>query len=140
MGAAVEESLKEMRQGKLANVARLRDQLEAGLCEKIPEIYRNGHPTQRLANTLNVSFPGCQGETLLMALDLAGICVSTGSACSSGSTEPSHVLAAMGLEAFRIQGSIRFSLGWATTEEQIKEALKRIPPVIERVRQAEVST
>ena len=74
-----------------------------------------------------------------MALDVAGICVSTGSACSSGSTEPSHVLAAMGLSPEQINGSIRFSLGWATTEADIEDVLRHIPLIVERVRKARVT-
>lgn len=136
MGAAVEVALREMRDGTLERVRRLRDRLEEGLRQGIPDVEPNGHPDARVPGTLNVSFLGCDGETLAMALDLAGVCVSTGSACSSGSTEPSHVLAAMGLPPERIQGSIRFSLGWGTTEEEVEEALKRIPPVITRVRKA----
>lgn len=134
LGAAAETVLREMRDGTLDRVRRLRDRLERGLREKIPDVELNGHPEARVPGTSNLSFIGCDGETLLMALDLAGICVSTGSACSSGSTRPSHVLTALGLSPERIQGSIRFSLGWATTEEEVDEALNRIPPVIERIR------
>ena len=136
MGAAAEAALAERDGGGIERMRVLRDRLEQGLREKLPGIELNGHPERRLPGTLNLSFAGCQGETLLMALDLAGVSVSTGSACASGSTEPSHVLAAMGLSPERITGSIRFSLGWATTAEEIEEALRRIPPVIERVRSA----
>ena len=133
-GAAVEASLKEMGDGTLDRVRRLRDRLEKGLLENIPDVKLNSPTEGRVPGTLNVSFLGCDGETLLMALDLAGFCVSTGSACSAGSTEPSHVLTALGLPPDRIRGSIRFSLGWGTTEEEVEEALRRIPPVIERIR------
>ena len=136
MGAAVEAALAERDGGGMERMRALRDRLEQGLREKLPGLELNGHPERRLPGTLNLSFSGCQGETLLMALDLAGVSVSTGSACASGSTEPSHVLTAMGLPPERIAGSIRFSLGWATTAEEIEEALRRIPPVIERVRSA----
>ena len=98
----------------------------------------NGHPKNRLCNTLSMSFLGCSGETLLMALDLAGISVSTGSACLAGSAEPSRVLSAMGLPAERIRGAIRLSVGWGTTEAEIEDALKRIPPIVEQVRKASV--
>ena len=127
-------SAAERTNGVLQRIERLRDRLQAGLFEKVPEIELNGHPINRLPGTLNVSLKGCQGETLLMALDMAGICVSTGSACSSGSTEPSHVLTAMGLPAERIEGSIRFSLGWGTTEAQIEEVLQKVPAIVERIR------
>ena len=136
MGAAAEAALAERDGGGTERMKILRDRLEQGLRERVPGVELNGHPSQRLPGTLNLSFAGCQGETLLMALDLAGISVSTGSACASGSTEPSHVLTAMGLPPERIAGSIRFSLGWATAAEEIEEALRRIPPVIERVRSA----
>ncbi|MBI3322895.1 MAG: cysteine desulfurase [Candidatus Omnitrophica bacterium] len=138
LGAAAEMTLREMGDGTLQRIGRLRDRLEAGLRERVPGVEVNGHPENRLANTLNVSFLGCSGETLLMALDLAGVRVSTGSACLAGSTEPSHVLAAMGLPAERTRGAIRMSVGWGTTEEEIEEALRRIPPVVEQVRRASV--
>ncbi len=134
MGAAAQAALAERSAGGMERIIGLRDRLEKGLREKIPGIDLNGHPTQRLPGTLNLSFSGCQGETLLMGLDMADISVSTGSACASGSTEPSHVLVAMNLPGERIAGSIRFSLGWATTHEEIEEALARIPKVVERVR------
>lgn len=136
MGAAVEVSLREQRNGTVDRIRHLRDRLEAGLKEQVPQVRVNGHPSQRVAGTLNVSFLGCKAETLLMALDLAGISVSTGAACSSGSTEPSHVLVAMGLPAEGMDGSIRFSLGWATTEEEIEQALRLIPPIGEQVRKS----
>lgn len=138
MGAAAEVTLREMSDGTLERIGRLRDRLEQGLRERVPKMEVNGHPQKRLANTLNVSFIGCSGDTLLMALDLAGISVSTGSACLAGSTGPSYVLAAMGLPAERIRAAIRLSVGWGTTEEEIEEALRRIPPVVEQVRKASV--
>ena len=133
MGAALEVTLRERKDGTLAGVSRLRDRLEAGL-RKIPGVQIHGHPTERLPGTLSVSFLDCSAESMLMALDLAGICVSSGSACSSGSTEPSHVLMAMGLPDGQVQGSIRFSLGWGTTEEEIAECLKKVPALVEQVR------
>jgi len=136
LGAAAAAAAAERENGSADRTRALRDRLEQGLREKLEEIELNGHPARRLPGTLNLSFSGCQGETLLMALDLAGVSVSTGSACASGSTEPSHVLTAMNLGPERIAGSIRFSLGWATTPEEIEEALARIPPVIEQVRAA----
>ena len=134
MGAAAESALAERKAGGMDRIGRLRDHLEKSLQEKLPGVELNGDPARRLPGTSNLSFSGCSGETLLMALDRAGISVSTGSACASGSTEPSHVLTAMKLPPERIAGSIRFSLGWRTTEEEIEEALRRIPPVVERAR------
>ncbi len=136
MGAAARVSLREMANGKVEEIGRLRDRLEAGLVGAVPGLVVHGRNGRRLANTLHVNFPGCEGETCLAALDLAGICVSTGAACSSGSTEPSHVLGAMGLPNQEIEGSIRFSLGWATTEAEIEACLEKVPPVIEQVQKA----
>ncbi len=135
MGAAAQASLKEREEGTTQRIQQLRDRLEEGL-RAIPGAQVHGHSTDRLPGTLNVSFSGCRADSLLMALDLAGICVSSGSACSSGSTEPSHVLLEMGLAPEQVQGSIRFSLGWGTTEAEIQECLGRIPPIVERVRNA----
>ena len=135
-GVALETVLKEQDKEKLHSLKELRDRLEAGLHRQIPDLQINGDPTRRLDNTSNMSFIGCRGETLLMALDMAGICVSTGSACSSGSTEPSHVLVAMRLPPDRIESSIRFSLGWGTTEAEIEEVVQKVPPIVEKVRKA----
>ena len=90
----------------------------------------------RICNTLNLSFEGLDGETLLMNLDLKNLYVSTGSACTTGSVEPSHVLTAMGLSEKRIRSAVRFSLARFTTEEEIDYALHEIPPIIERLRKA----
>lgn len=136
MGIAAEAALKERGNGELKRIRRLRDRLESGLKKRLSDVELNGHPEKRLPGTLNLSFLDCDGETLMMALDLAGICASTGSACSSGSTEPSHVLLAMGLSPERIRGSIRFSLGWGTTEAEVDQALEKIPPAVEQVRRA----
>ncbi|MBI3318135.1 MAG: cysteine desulfurase [Candidatus Omnitrophica bacterium] len=136
MGKAVEVTFKEMESGISSSLARKRDRLEAGLRACVPETLVNGDSLRRLSGTLNMSFPGCEAATLLMALDLNGICVSTGSACSSGSAEPSHVLQSMGFPAPRMTSSIRFSIGWGTTDEEIDEALVIIPPVVKRIREA----
>ena len=101
---------------------------------KIEHIYFNGHPEDSLANTLNVSFPGAEGESILLYLDLEGIAVSTGSACASGSLDPSHVLLATGIPIEYAHGSIRISMGRDTTEEDIDYVLEVLPPIIERLR------
>lgn len=132
MGRAV--ALTHTRLAEWARVAALRDELVAGLRARLDGVMLNGHLTARVPNTANLSFLGCEGETLLIALDLEGMCVSTGAACSSGSTEPSHVLVAMGLPEEQIGGSIRFSLGLKTTTAEIAYALERIPPVVMRLR------
>ena len=96
----------------------------------------NGHPTERLPNTLSVVLPGGDGEALLMALDLEGVCASAGAACTSGSTRPSHVLSAMGLDLDEARATLRLSLGWCSTGEDVDAALRLLPPLVERVRRA----
>jgi cysteine desulfurase len=110
--------------------ARLRD----GLLARVPHITINGHPEEVLPNTLNVSFPGAEGESILLSLDIKGIEASTGSACASGSLEPSHVLMAIGAGPELAHGSIRFSLGWGVSEEDIAYIIETVPPIIERLR------
>jgi cysteine desulfurase len=128
----------ELAKGDLAvysgKVKTLRDKLARGFLEKIPNIRINGHETKTLPNTLNVSFPGAEGESILLSLDLAGIEVSTGSACASGSLEPSHVLLATGVEPELAHGSIRFSLGIETSDDDIEYVLETMPKIIARLR------
>ena len=112
----------------------LREKLKNGLLEKIPNIKVNGHPEKVLPNTLDVSFPGAEGEAILLHLDLLGVDVSTGSACASGSLEPSHVLMATGLGPELAHGSIRFSFGKYNTEKDVDYILEKFPPVIDRLR------
>lgn len=112
----------------------LRDRLRDGFLAAVPNIRVNGHPERVLPNTLDVSFPGAEGEAILLMLDIAGISVSTGSACASGSLEPSHVLMATGVGPELAHGSIRFSLGQYTTEEEIDYVLAQVPPVIKKLR------
>jgi cysteine desulfurase len=124
--------------GDLPRYARLiwalRERLRSGLLASVPSIRINGHPTEVLPNTLNVSFPGAEGEAILLSLDLEGIEVSTGSACASGSLDPSHVLVATGVGPELAHGSIRFSLGRDTTESDVDYVLDRLPPIIARLR------
>lgn len=115
-------------------VQALRDRLEQGLLERLDGLRLNGHPTRRLDNTLNLSFAGVDSEDLVLGLDLCGIAAASGSACAAEEREPSHVLLAMGLEAHHAQSAVRFSLGWGNTEEQVDEALRLIPGVVERLR------
>ncbi|MEE9274961.1 MAG: cysteine desulfurase family protein [bacterium] len=116
------------------SLARMRDRLESQVCERIPDVVVNGDPDRRLPGTSNMSFLGAEGETLLIRLDLEGIAVSTGSACSQGSTEPSHVLLAMGLEPEAVRGSLRFSLGWGSAEGDVDRVLEALPEAVARVR------
>lgn len=117
-------------------LAELRDRLEAGLVGAIPGVIRNGHPIQRLPHVSSLAFPGAEAESLVLALDLEGIGVSSGAACSSGTTEPSHVLEAMGLPPEVVGSAIRFSFGRGTTSEDIEYVLAVLPSIVERVRRA----
>jgi cysteine desulfurase len=121
-------------QAESARVGALRDRLERGILDRISGTAVNGDPRQRVPNTTNVSFDGVEAESLLIALDLEGFAVSTGSACSSGTLEPSHVLRAMGLSSHRTQNSIRFSLGAGNTEAQVDALLDRVPAVVGKLR------
>lgn len=114
--------------------AALRDRLESGLRERISHVHLNGHPINRLPNTLNLSFEFVEAEALILDLDRQGVAVSSGSACTSGSQEPSHVLLAMGIPHEVCRGSLRFSLGRGTTEEEIDHVLDILPGIVERVR------
>lgn len=118
----------------MERVGALRTRLRDGLLERIPHIKVNGHPTEVLPNTLNVSFPGAEGEAILLSMDIEGIQASTGSACASGSLEPSHVLMATGVGPELAHGSIRFSLGKYTTGEEVDYILEKLPPIIARLR------
>jgi cysteine desulfurase len=115
-------------------LGELRERLWRGVSGISPEVRRNGRAEDTLANTLNVSFPGLDGESLHISLDLAGLCVSSGSACMVGSIQPSHVLLAMGVEPEVAQATVRFSLGKMTTEAEVDETIRRIGPVIDRLR------
>ena len=117
-----------------SRLGQLRDRLESDILCNIAGAELNG-TGQRVSNTTNISFHGIEAEALLIALDLEGIAVSTGSACSSGTLEPSHVLRAMGLTPQRAQSSIRFSLGLGNTEEQITRVIKSLPPIVSKLRQ-----
>jgi cysteine desulfurase len=113
--------------------AALRDRLWEGVKQAFPEAVMNGDAGHRLANTLNVSFPGLDGEALLINLDLAGICASSGSACMVGSVQPSHVLLAMGVAPELARSTVRFSLGKETTAEEIEGAIARLPEIFARL-------
>jgi len=117
-----------------ARVAALRDRLEAGILRAVPGTVVNGAPDGRVPNTTNISFDRVEAESLLIALDLEGIAVSTGSACSSGTLEPSHVLRAMGLPAHRTQNSLRFSLGMFSTDAEVDRVVEVLPRLVEKLR------
>ena len=115
-------------------LSRLRDRLEAGVCERISHIRVNGDLANRLPNTSSISFEYIEGESILMLLDMLGICASSGSACTTGSLEPSHVLRAMNLPYTAAHGTIRFSLSKYNTADEIDYVVESLPPVIERLR------
>lgn len=117
-----------------ARLTSLRDRVEKGVLSAIPGTAVNGALEPRVPNTTNISFEGIEAESLLIALDLEGIAVSTGSACSSGTLEPSHVLRAMGFPAHRTQNSIRISLGQGNSEEQVDYFLGKLPEVVQKLR------
>jgi len=117
-------------------IARLRDRLWEGLATKVPCVRRNGSARYLLPNTLNVEFAGVAGEALQQALDLAGVAVSTGAACASGSLQPSHVLLALGRSPAQARASLRFSLGWGVSDAQIDQVLALLPDLVARVREA----
>lgn len=116
-------------------IAALRDRLWNGINENIKDVKLNGHPSKRLSNTLNVSFGYVEGESVLFNLDLKGVAASSGSACTSGSLGPSHVLNAMGIEAGLAQGSVRFSLGSGNTEAEIDRVVKDLTAIISKLRE-----
>jgi len=132
-GKAVEIARQEMSE-EAERLTCLRNQLINGLLERIDHSRLNGHPVTRLPNNVNISVNFVEGESMLLNLDLEGICASTGSACSSSSLEPSHVLLAMGLSHEQAHGSLRFSLGKWTTEEEIERVLDILPGIVTKLR------
>ena len=135
LAAAVEHAVKH--QAETADrVARLRDRLVAEVRAAVPEVRLNGDPVHRLPGNAHLTFPGCEGDALLMLLDREGIRCSTGSACSAGVTRPSHVLLAMGRSDRDAQGSLRFSLGHTSTDEDVDALAAALGPVVERARAA----
>lgn len=132
-GRAAEIAHQEMSE-EAERLTRFRDKLINGILERIDHAQLNGHPSRRLPNNVNVSVDFVEGESMLLNLDLQGICASTGSACSSSSLEPSHVLLAMGLSHEQALASVRFTLGRWTTEEEIEQVLDVLPRVVAKLR------
>ena len=133
LGKAVEMRTLEMPEEE-ERLLHLKQTLRDGIEAQIDDIYFNGHPTDSLASTLNVSFAGVEGEAVLLYLDLEGIAVSTGSACASGSLDPSHVLLATGVNAEHAHGSIRFSMGRESTLTEVEYLLEVLPRTIKKIR------
>ena len=125
---------KKNREANVEHLNHLTGKLRQGLHEGIDRIHENSDPENSLPGTLNISFEYIEGESLILRLDMEGICVSTGSACTSGSMEPSHVLAALGLPPQLAQGTVRFSLGKDNTEAEIDEVIEKVPKVVEQMR------
>lgn len=134
MAAALMLGNAEMSE-RNAHVLRLRDRLIEGILERVPDARLNGHPDQRLPNNVNISFSGVDGETLLLNLDMLGIAASSGSACSTGSSEPSHVLTAIGLTPDIARGSLRLTVGKDNTIEQVDRAIDAVVESVVRVRE-----
>ena len=133
LGVAAQVAADKLN-GESSRLGRLRDRLESEILCNVSGAELNG-TGQRVSNTTNISFDGIEAEALLIALDLEGIAVSTGSACSSGTLEPSHVLRAMGFSPQRAQSSIRFSLGLGNTEEHVTRVVESLPPIVSKLRQ-----
>jgi cysteine desulfurase len=133
LGKAVEFAGQETNK-EIKRLAVLRDKLIKGLLERVDHIRLNGHPSKRLPNNVNVSVDFVEGESMLLNLDLQGICASTGSACSSASLEPSHVLLALGLSPEQAHGSLRFTLGRENSEEDIERVLQVLPGIVAKLR------
>ncbi len=133
LGKACELAVQQMEEGN-TRVKSLRDKLERELLQKVPNSRVNGVVSERLPNTTNISFEFVEGEAILLHMDEYGICASSGSACTSGSLQPSHVLRAMGVPFTMAHGSIRFSLSIYNTEEEIDFVIEKIPPIIENLR------
>lgn len=133
LGIAAELANQE-RDAYAEHLEKLTHRLREGLDAHIERLHYNGHPEYCAPGTLNVSFESVEGESLILRLDMEGICVSTGSACTSGSMEPSHVLAALGLPPRLAQGTVRFSLGRNTTKEEIDTVIAKLPKVIKQMR------
>jgi cysteine desulfurase len=133
MGVAARLAAAKMA-SEAARVGALRDRLEAGILGSVPGTVVNGDPELRVPNTTNISFDRVEAESLLIALDLDGVAVSTGSACSSGTLEPSHVLRAMGFQANRVQSSLRFSLGLFSTAEEVDRVIALLPGLVDKLR------
>ena len=134
LGKASEIAMEEFEEEE-RRVKKLRDRLEKGLMEKIDDVIINGHPERRLPSTLNICIKYVEGESILLQLNHNGIAASSGSACTSGSFEPSHVLTSMGIPPEVAHGSLRFSVGRSNTEKDIDKVIEVLPPIVENLRE-----
>lgn len=138
LAAAVRTAVKDQEHERLRLTA-LRDELISRVRQAVPDVLLNGDPVDRLAGNAHFTFPGCEGDALLMLLDAKGVECSTGSACSAGVAQPSHVLLAMGADAATARGSLRFTLGHTSTREDVDRLVDVLPAVVERARRAGLS-
>ncbi|MDP7012176.1 MAG: aminotransferase class V-fold PLP-dependent enzyme, partial [Verrucomicrobiota bacterium] len=134
-GRAAELAMAGLK-NDVPRIRALRDRMEEGIFNSIPEVTRNGAREPRLPNTSNLSFAGCEAEAILLLLDREGICTSSGSACTTGSLAPSHVLMAMGNTPGQAIGSVRLSLSKYTTDNEVNYLLEKLPPIIRELRGA----
>jgi cysteine desulfurase len=135
LGKAAQLAATHLKENGYDRISRLRDKLERTLLESVPNAIINGDPANRLPNTTSVAFEYVEGEAILLMMNEHGICASSGSACTSGSLEPSHVLRAMGVPFTAAHGSIRFSLSRYNTDDEMDVILEKLPPIIERLRE-----
>ena len=135
LGKAAELAKQGLENGEVDRIAGLRDQIEQTILGEVETIGVNGEGAPRVPNTTNIHFDHIEGEALVIALDLKGLALSTGAACSSGALEPSHVLVAMGLRPDQARASLRFSLGKQNTKEDVDFALSLIPSTVARLRE-----
>jgi cysteine desulfurase len=133
LGRAAELAMKHVDEEN-TRVRALRDRLENAVLTTIPGATRNGAKDERLPNTANIAFEGVEAEAILLLLDQVGVCASSGSACTTGSLEPSHVLLAMGVSPARARGSVRFSLGRENSDSDVDTLLERLPAMIAKLR------
>ena len=134
LGKAIELAVSEM-EDTMERLKYLRDKIINGVLKNIEYSRLNGHPEERLPGNVNISFEFIEGESMLLMLDAKGICASSGSACTSGSLDPSHVLLAIGLPHEKAHGSLRISLGYQNTEEEVDKLLEVLPPIVQRLRE-----
>ena len=132
-GVAAEMALDELAQ-EMTRITTLRDKLTSGIFERIDEVYMTGHPAKRLPNNVNLRIDYVEGESILLNLDMEGICASSGSACTSSSLDPSHVMLALGVPHDQARSTIRFTLGRMNTDEEIDRVLVTFPKIVQRLR------
>lgn len=133
LGKAVLLAKEEMEK-RITHLQKLQERFYGGVLKEIDEVVLNGHPTERIPGTVNLGIKGVEGESMAINLDLQGIGVSTGSACTAGSLEPSHVLVAMGIPAEYARGTVRFSIGYENTEEEVDYCIEEVSKIVKRLR------